>query len=490
MRLWRLAVPTWWRASGVTLLGAAAVLGNVGLLATGAYLLSRAALQPPVAALMLAVVGVRFFALARAVARYAERLAAHGATFAGLTRLRVALYRALEPLAPARLGQYRSGDLLRRLGADVETLEDFYLRVLAPPALALAVGPAVAIFLGRFDPRLAWAFTVCYAAGALGVPVAVGLLGRGLSRRAVETRAALHAHLADHLQGLSELAVFDGEGRSRAEAAALSARLAGLEARQASFAGLGDALAGLTANLALWTVLAVAIPLVTSGKLTGTALAAAALAAAGGFEAVLALPGVFPRLEASLAAGRRISAVLGLSPAVPARPAGATSRPSGRAAPPRLDLVTENLSFRYEPGGPWVLDGLNLVLPEGGRVALVGPSGAGKTTLVHLLLRFWEYAEGSLRLGGRELREWDPEEVRSLFAVVSQPTHVFHATLRENLRLARPLASEAALVEAARAAQLHAFIQTLPQGSYYWTIGIIDEFGNLSQSKEAAFIVP
>ncbi|HHW14698.1 MAG TPA: thiol reductant ABC exporter subunit CydC [Firmicutes bacterium] len=487
-RLWRLVVPGWPRVSGVTLLGAATVFANVGLLATGAYLLSRAALRPPVSALMLAVVGVRFFALARAVARYAERLTAHGAAFAGLTRMRVALYQALEPLAPARLLQYRSGDLLRRLGADVETLDDFYLRALAPPAVALAVLPVLFVFLGRFASRLAWVFAAFYLVGAVGVPVAVGLLERGLNRRAVETRAALHAHLADHLQGLSELLVFDGEGRSRERAAALSGELARLQVRQASLAGLGDAFTGLTANLALWAVLAAAAPLVLGGRLAGTALAAVALAALGGFEAVAALSGVFPRLEASLAAGERVFSVLDTPPAVAERAEGT---PVGRSrdrvrptmtgtvppGPPRHDLVVEGLRFRYDPAGPWVLDGLSLAVPEGGRVALVGPSGAGKTTLVHLLLRFWDYTEGSIRLGGRELREQDPEGVRRLFAVVSQRTHVFHATLRENLRLARPGANDAELVEAARAAQLHAFIQALPQG-YDTVVG--EDGGKLS----------
>lgn len=465
-RLWRLVSPGWLRVSGVTLLGTVTVLADVGLLATGAYLLSRAALRPPVSALMLAVVGVRFFALARAVARYAERLAAHGAAFAGLTGMRVALFRALEPLAPARLLQYRSGDLLRCLGADVETLDDFFLRVLAPPAVALAVLPVLLVFLGRFAPRLAWIFAAFYLAGAVAIPGLVGRLGRGLDRRAVDTRAALHAHLADHLQGLSELLVFDREGRSRERAAALSGELARLQARQASLAGLGDALAGLTANMALWTVLAAVVPVVLGGELAGTALAAVTLAALGGFEAVAALPGVFPRLETSLAAGERLFSVLDAQPAVAGR-AEATPAERAEAAPAersRYDLQVEGLRFRYEQAGPWVLDGLNLALPEGGRVALVGPSGAGKTTLVHLLLRFWDYTEGSLRLGGRELREQDPEEVRRLFAVVSQRTHVFHATIRENLRLARPSASEADLVEAARAAQLHTFIQNLPQG--------------------------
>jgi ABC-type multidrug transport system fused ATPase/permease subunit len=212
-------------------------------------------------------------------------------------------------------------------------------------------------------------------------------------------------------------------------------------------------------------------------------LALLVLAVMSSFEAVLPLPQAFQYLENSLEAARHLFEIVDATPAVVDHPGlgdspGPDSEPatnlesqSSESTPHRpltYDLRLEEVSFAYSSGGPLVLDRISFDLPQGMRLAIVGPSGAGKTTLVRLLLRFWDYPTGQILLGGRQLRDYRQEEVRQMIAVVSQDTHLFNTTVRENLLLARPEAGQAELVEAARQAQIHDFIQSLPQGYDTW----------------------
>ncbi|MDI6907117.1 MAG: thiol reductant ABC exporter subunit CydC [Thermoanaerobacterales bacterium] len=457
LRLLGLIAPHWKAMLLATLLGFLTVGSGIGLMATSAFLIAGAALHPPVLDLMQAIVGVRFFGISRAVFRYLERYVSHDATFRVLSRLRVRFYRALEPLAPARLVDLRSGDLAGRIVADVETLEQFYLRVLAPPLVALMVLLGTFLFLAWFDLRLAVALLGFFVAAGVAAPLGITALGRGLGRRAVETRAALIARLVDTVQGMPEIIAFNQAGRQQEQVDRLSGSLVALQGRAAALGSLSGALVGLLTHLAMWTVLVLAIPLVADGRIEGVHLAMLALAAASSFEAVQSLPLVFHHLESSLAAAKRLFAVTDAVPAVAAPPSPAPG-------PLRFDIRVDNLRFRYGGDEPWIIDGLCFALPQGRALAIVGPSGAGKSTLVRILLRFWDYEEGSVRLGGHELKAYDPEDLRSLISVVTQQTYLFNATIRENLLIARPGAGEEEIVAATRAARIHDFIEGLPLG--------------------------
>ncbi|MGE5576320.1 MAG: thiol reductant ABC exporter subunit CydC [Syntrophothermus sp.] len=457
LRLWSLIAPHWDKMLGAALLGFLTVASNIGLMAASALLIARAALHPPVLDLMTLIVGVRVFGISRAVFRYLERYVSHDATFRVLSRLRVRFYQAAEPLAPARLADYRSGDLLSRIVADVGTLENFYVRVLAPPLVAFLVLVAVFFFFAGFDIRLAYVVLGLFLAAGVGVPLAVRALSRGTGQRLVKVRSALHAHLVDSIQGMAEIVAFGQTGRQQELIGALSRELMGVQGKMSGITGLSTALTGLAMNLAMWVVLALAIPLVARGTLDGIYLGMLALTAVSSFEAITPLPLAFQYLEESLAAAQRLFKITSEQPAVqdPASPSPVTKG---------FALEVNGLRFRYRPDCPWALDGLGFMLPEGGRMAVVGSSGAGKSTLVNLLLRFWDYEEGSIRLGEHELKSYRQEDLRQLISMVPQQTHLFNATIRENLLLARPGASEMEIIQAARNAQIHDFIQTLPQG--------------------------
>ncbi len=456
-RLLAMVTPFWKMVLASVLLGAATVLSSVGLLGTGAWIIAKAALHPPLGDLDVAIVGVRFFGIARGAFRYGERLVSHDTTFRVLTRLRVWFYAALEPLAPARLQRYRSGDLLARIIADIRTLENFFVRVLAPPWVATLTALLLTGFLAAFAPRLGVVWLAFFLLAAVAVPVWARLRARKAGQTLVSRRAVLNAALVDHVQGLADALAYNYTEAQRALALRLGEEILGAQAAMASLEGAEQALQILFSGLGMLAVLLLGVPLVRAGTLGGVTWVALVLVALSGYEAAFGLPTAAAFLESNLAAARRLFELVDAEPAVkpPAQPA---------PLPAANDLRVEALTFRYAPDEPPALKNVSLELPEGKRLAVVGPSGAGKSTLIALLLRFWEYEEGRITLGGRDLRELLPDDVRSRLAVVRQKPFIFSGTLRENLLLAAPDADDARLDEVMEAVRLAEWVRSLPQG--------------------------
>ncbi len=463
LRLLKLMLPfRWWILAGV-MLSFAVTGASVGLMAVSAYLISKAALARDMTDLAVWITGVRFFAVSRAALRYAERYVTHLATFRILTRLRVWFYTAVEPLAPARLASFRSGDLLARIVADIETLENFYLRVVIPPLAAALVTLLACLILGSFDVWLAAALLLFALLTGVALPLASRWLSRRPAAAAIAVRAELNASLVDEIQGIDELLAFGQEGAYQARTQRLDRELSRAQERLAGVRGLANGLGALFASLAGLTVLGLAIPLVTNGQIEGVFLALLPLTAIASFEAIQPLSQASQMLEASQAAARRIFELIDAEPAIVGPPASpiyqSIIHPSGG-----LSIEVRDLRFRYAPDESYVLDGLTFSVPAGGRVAIIGPNGSGKSSLVNLLARFWEYEAGSIQIGGRDVRSMAADDVRSLVGIAPQHTHLFNATIRDNLYLANPDASDNDLVAACQQAQLHDFIQTLPQG--------------------------
>jgi ATP-binding cassette subfamily C protein CydC len=440
-----------------TLLGLFTVGAGVGLMTTSAWLISTAALHPSEAALAVAIVGVRFFGLTRGVFRYLERLVSHDVTLRLLARLRVWVFQAIEPLAPGQIARFRGGDLLTRGAADVDTLQQLYVRVISPPAVALATGALLFVFLARFDVGVALAAVGLFAATGLAGPLIARALAHGPERRIVALRAELTTATVDLTQGMADLVAFGQEEARAEEIARMSHELARSQRVLARVTGLSDALLTAGAGLATLVTLLVAIPLVSAGRLEGVWLAALGLAVAASFEAINPLPEAARHGEGAVAAGERIFALTDLPH--PAAASGHIER-----APEDATLVVSDVSARYGPGEPLALDRLSLTLRKGELVALVGPSGAGKSTLVSVIEWFLEPENGAVTLGGVDTRQLTADAVRERIAVISQQTHLFNTTVRQNLLIARPDASEEELIATARLARVHDAIMALPEG--------------------------
>lgn len=458
LRVLGFARPLAGRLALATLLGVATAGMGIGLMATSAYLISRASLRPPILTLTVAIVAVRFFGIGRGLSRYLERLVGHDAAFRALVEIRVRVYERLERLAPAGLAAFRSGDLLARLVNDVETLQELYLRVLPPAAVAAISALAVAGLLGALEPAIGLlALAGLAAAGLLG-PALTGAITRRSERRLAEARAELAARTVELLEGAAELVAAGAADERLARIAEAGERLRRGERRAALAAGLGAATIALATGLTVLACLAGGTAAVRAGRLDGVLLAVTVLTPLAAFELVAPLPMAAQQLRRVREAARRVVEVLDAPEPVP-EPAGPAPLPPG---PHHLEL--REVTVRWAPDAPPALRDISLHLPPGRRIAVVGPSGAGKSTLAAVLVRFLDPWRGAYLVNGVDARRLAPEDVRRVMGLMEQRAHVFDTTIGENLRIARPGATEAELLEALEGAGLRAWVERLPEG--------------------------
>ena len=439
------------------LLGACAIGAGIGLMSTSGYLISKSALKPPILSLGVAIGLVQFFGVSRAAFRYAERLVSHDAAFRFLRSLRVSFYERLEPLVPGGLGTARSGDLLSRFVADVEAMQFLFLRAVGPPLVALVVCAGAVLAAAIVLPVAAIVLLAGLAAGGLVAAAVTGKAARESGRHEAPARAELASETVEALVAAPELVAFGRVDWELERIDAVDRELGRIGRRHGRVAGLGEALVVLASGLTLVAVLAVAAPAVRAGTIGGVWLGMLALLALSSFEAVRALPIASQQSSAVASAAGRLFELADRPPPVrdPAHPS-----PIGELGVLRL----EDARLRYDERGPWVLDGVSLELRPGRRIALVGPSGAGKTTIANVLVRFQELDGGRATLDGRDLGEYAQDDVRRLVVLSAQDAHLFSTTIRENVRFARPGASDEEIAAALRRAGVWGWVSSLPDG--------------------------
>ncbi|MDQ0812413.1 ATP-binding cassette subfamily C protein CydCD [Streptomyces sp. B3I7] len=440
------------------LLGALALGSAVGLMATSGWLISRASQQPPVLYLMVAVTATRAFGIGRAVFRYTERLVSHDAVLRMLAATRVAVYRRLERLAPAGLRTTRRGDLLSRLVADVDVLQDYWLRWLLPVGAACVVSVGAVGFTAWLLPEAGAALAVGLLAAGAGVPLLTGAVARRAERRLAPARGELATRVTDLLTGTPELTV----------AGALPARIAGarradgvltrIASRSAAAAALGDGLTALITGLTVVATAVAGVQAVAAGRLHGVAMAVVVLTPLAAFEAVLGLPLAVRHRQRVRRGAARVYEILDAPEPVrePEHPRPAPASP--------FPLAVRGLTARHPGQRQPALTGLDLRLTPGRRIAVVGASGAGKSTLAQVLLRFLDTENGTYTLGGTDAAAFDGDDVRRLVGLCAQDAHLFDSSVRENLLLARRDATEEELRGALSGARLLDWVDGLPEG--------------------------
>ncbi|MEV5317606.1 thiol reductant ABC exporter subunit CydD [Streptomyces sp. NPDC052687] len=440
------------------LLGSLALGSAVGLMATSGWLISRASQQPPVLYLMVAVTATRAFGIGRSVFRYAERLVSHDAVLRMLADTRVAVYRRLERLAPAGLRGTRRGDLLSRLVADVDALQDYWLRWLLPAGAAVAVSAASVGFTAWLLPEAGAVLAAGLLAAGAGVPLITGAVARRAERRLAPARGVLATRVADLLTGTAELTVAGALPGRTADARRADAELTRIASRAATATALGDGLIALISGLTVAAAALTGVQAVADGRLNGVALAVVVLTPLAAFEAVLGLPLAVQYRQRVRRSAERVYEVLDAPEPVrePRRPRQAPATP--------FPLVLRDLAARHPGQDRDALAGLDLTLEQGRRIAVVGASGSGKTTLAQVLLRFLDARAGSYTLAGVDAYALDGDDVRRLVGLCAQDAHLFDSTVRENLLLARRDATEAELRDALARARLLDWADSLPDG--------------------------
>ncbi|MDI9832412.1 thiol reductant ABC exporter subunit CydD [Streptomyces sp. KAU_LT] len=440
------------------LLGSLALGSAVGLMATSGWLISRASQQPPVLYLMVAVTATRAFGIGRAVFRYAERLVSHDAVLRMLADTRVAVYRRLERLAPAGLRRTRRGDLLSRLVADVDALQDYWLRWLLPAGAAVIVSAGAVGFTAWLLPEAGAVLAAGLLAAGVGVPLVTGAVARRAERRLAPARGVLATRVTDLLTGTSELTVAGALPARTAEARRADGVLTRIASRAATATALGDGLTALVSGLTVAATALVGADAVAAGRLGGVTMAVVVLTPLAAFEAVLGLPLAVRYRQRVGRSAERVFEVLDAPEPVrePQAPGQAPATP--------FPVALSGLSARHAGQERDALTGFDLVLEEGRRVAVVGPSGSGKTTLAQVLLRFLDADAGAYALGGTDAATLDGDAVRRLVGLCAQDAHLFDSSVRENLLLARKDATEADLRDALERARLLDWADGLPDG--------------------------
>ncbi|WP_327046089.1 thiol reductant ABC exporter subunit CydC [Microbispora sp. NBC_01189] len=425
------------------LAGSAADLAGVALIASAAWLITRAAEQPPLAALSVAIVAVRAFATTRGIFRYGERLAGHDVALRAQAGTRERLYQALIPAGPL---PQRGADLLSRMVDDTDAVQDLLVRCLLPAVAALVTGLTAVVVAGFLLPVAAPVLAAGLLAAGLALPAGTAAAARRWSARIAPARAGLAARVADLVHGAADLAAYGARDEALSAAMDADSRLARLERGQARInaaaLGIGVLAQGLTVAAVVWVAQGAGLDRVATAVLALTSLVA--------FEPALALGAAGERFAAVLAALRRLRETAATPPAV--------REPDEPAPPPEppLTIEVDDLVVRHGGREP-ALNGVSLTLTPGRRVAVVGPSGAGKSTLLSALMRTVEIESGAIRLNGTDVRRLSSDDVRARVTGLTQDPYVFQASFTDNLRLAGPGASTGEIEAAVRRARLDAW---------------------------------
>ena len=418
------------------------LLASIGLLTLSGWFLSASAVAGFAGLYsfnyMLPAAGVRGTAITRTAGRYFERLVSHDATFRVLQHLRVDTFSKLLPLSPAGLARYRQGELLNRVVADVDTLDHLYLRVISPLVGAFVVIVVVTLGLSLLDVHLALVLGGIMLLTLFLLPPLFYRAGKTTGQNLTHLRGEYRQQLTAWLQGQAELTVFGASQRYRHQMENTELNWHEAQRKQSELTALSQALMLLIGGVAVVAMLWLAAGGVGDNPQPGALIALFVFCALAAFEALAPVTGAFQHLGQVIASALRITEITGQTPEV------RFSETSGEC-PAQLSLTLENVSFSYDDKAQKALDSLNLNIPAGAHVAILGQTGCGKSTLLQLLTRAWDPQEGVIRFNDTPLSQFSEAALRNAVSVVPQRVHLFSATLRDNLLLAAPAASDASL---------------------------------------------
>ncbi|CAM7680179.1 cysteine/glutathione ABC transporter ATP-binding protein/permease CydC [Atlantibacter hermannii] len=431
-----------WMLSLGVVLAIITLLASIGLLTLSGWFLSASAVVGVAGVYsfnyMLPAAGVRGAAITRTAGRYFERLVSHDATFRVLAHLRVYTFSKVLPLSPSGIARFRQGELLNRLVADVDTLDHLYLRVISPLAGALVVILVVAVGLSVLDVTLALTLGGIMLLTVLLLPPLFYRAGKSTGEALTALRAQYRQQLTAWLIGHAELTIFNAASRYRDALDSTESEWQEAQRRQAGLTAISQAvmmlISGMTVVLMLW----MAAGGVGGNTAPGALIALFVFCALAAFEALAPVTGAFQHLGQVIASALRVTQLTEQQPDV-------TFSDATMSAPEQAAVTFDKVSFRYSQQAQPALNQVSLTIQAGERVALLGRTGCGKSTLLQLLTRAWDPQQGEITLAGLPLTQYSESALRASMSVVPQRVHLFSATLRDNLLLAAPQASDARL---------------------------------------------
>lgn len=435
-----------WVLSGLAL-GLLTLLAAIGLLTLSGWFISAAALAGVSAKTagqfnyFTPGAGVRGFAIVRTVGRYFERITTHEATFRMLAYLRGWFYRHLEALGPARLQTYRSGDLLNRLVADINALDNLYLRVLVPTLVGALVGVLVVSFIAFYSFAIASVAGVALLLAGVLLPILAGQVASRIGRQQVLLLSELRTRLLALVQGQADLHIYGGVDDAIGGVCEVEARLQATQLRMALISGVTGAMLVVMGGVAGIVTLVLGIEGVRSGDIAPAQLAMLLFCVLAVFEAVAPLPVAYQYLSKTAAAAARLVDITGQSADIHFVEEGVEP-----TLPGRIEL--ERVSLSYVAGAAPAIEDLSITIEAGEHVLILGHTGSGKSSLISLLVRFHEAQSGDVRLSGRPIAEYDEATLRAQSSVLPQPVQLFAGSVADNLRLADENLTEVAMLDA------------------------------------------
>ncbi|MBS6418830.1 MAG: ABC transporter ATP-binding protein [Olsenella uli] len=427
----------------------------IPVLAVAAGLSAAGVIAHPFGLTLTSVIAVLVaMSIVRGVLHYIEQTCNHYIAFKLLASIRDRVFASLRRLAPAKLAGADKGSLISTITADVELLEVFYAHTISPICIAVGTSIVMIVFMGSLHPLFGLVGLVAYLVVGALVPVLLSRLTGDTGRRCRELAGDLSGFVLDSLRGLREARQFGAGGRRLEELDSRSRELVRVQGLLNDRSSDGIAItSGLILLFGLGQLVLGAL-LFQAGSVGAGAVVLATVSILSSFGPTTALAALGVTLQGTIASGARVLAVLDEEPVVPEQDGGCDVEFSGAAA--------EHVSFSY--GGEQILSDVSAEVPANAIVGITGRSGSGKSTLCRLLMRFWDVDEGRVALSGKDVRDINTSSLREAEALVEQDTHLFHDSILDNLLLARPDATREQVEEACKAASVHDFIMSLPQG--------------------------
>jgi len=458
LKILKLVSPFKWWMLLATFVGFLTIGSSIGLILTSAYIISKAALLPHIGELQVGIVGVRFFGISRGLLRYTERLISHNITFNLLAKFRVWFFESIEPLVPAKSGKYTSGDLLTRVVSDVESLEHIFVRVISPPFIAILTAILVFIIFANFSFSIAIAFLLPYSFAATAVPYFTYKLSKKKGEEILFLRSRLTEITLDGIEGKNELISFGKVDEHKSDFTETNAKLIKIQRKMQLIQGMNESAIGLMMNIAVITIFVLTAPFVSNGLTNGIYLAVLTLGTMAAFEAVFPIPLAVQYLDSSIKAGERLFQITDQKIEI---------KNAEHIPLIGKEIEFEKVSFSYI-NNENVLKELSFQIKEKQKIAIIGATGNGKSSIINLLLKFWEINSGSISFDKINYSKISEDEIREKYSVIPQKVFLFSDTIKNNLLLAKPNATEAEIWNALKMAELSDFVELLPNKLNTW----------------------